>query len=173
MADYKATDRVIEAVRRALGGDRQFELGRLLVAEADKRGAKTADLRRIAEQAGASLRTIQYAVKVYRFAARVGLSEADVAQIGRTKLALVTSGIGGDHTKDAVMALCEGRSVAGVRAAVAGLTGSITVVPFALNKTQRQQLEAALIRHGAVRKGRGLSGKEAALMKIVSKIGQL
>ena len=67
------------------------------------------------------------------------------------------------------MAMCEGRTVAEVRAASAGVVGSIKVVAFNLNKSQRRELEAALIRHGAVRVGRGLVGKEAALMKMISK----
>jgi hypothetical protein len=155
-------------VRQALADGRQLEAGRLLANELDKGGATTVDLEHIAKKAGTSLRTIRYAVQAYRFATRVGLSESDIDRIGWTKFAVVTSGASDDMTKDDVMAMCEGRTVAEVRAAVAGIAGSVKVVTFSLNKSQRRELETALIRHGAVRVGRGLAGKEAALMRMLS-----
>ncbi|MEK7994572.1 MAG: hypothetical protein AAB403_12280 [Planctomycetota bacterium] len=168
MPEYKATHSVIEAVRQALADGRQLAAGRVLAGELDSGGATTVDLEKIAEQADTSLRTIRYAVQTYRFATRVGLSESDMERIGWTKLAVVTSGASDDMTKEDVIAMCEGRTVTELRAVVAGIAGSVKVVTFSLNKSQRRELEAALIRHGAVRVGRGLTGKEAALMKIVS-----
>jgi len=182
MVEYEATSTVIEAVRQALAGGRQLDAGRLLAAELDNGGATTVDLKQIATQADTSLRTIRYAIQAYRFATRAGLSKTDRARIGWTKLAVVASGASGDMTKADVMAMCEGRTVAEVRVelvrrgrvrrslrlGMAGVASSIKVVTFSLNKSQRRELEAALIRHGAARVGRRLTGREAALMKIVS-----
>lgn len=169
MADYQASNQLIAAVTRAFAEGRQLDVGRLLAPELDDGGATTVDLERIAKEAGVALRTVRYALQAYRLATRIGLSPLEVEQIGWTKFALVTSGAREDMTKADVLAICEGRTVAEVRAAVAGMAGSIKGVTFSLNKTQRRALEAALIRHGAVRMGRGLSGKEAALMKMVFK----
>jgi hypothetical protein len=169
MTEHQVTRRAMEAARRAVAERDQLRLGKMVAEEIDHRQISTAELASLAAELGCSLRSLRYAAATYRLVTRLGLTEAEVREIGWTKLVLVASGASDDVTKADVIAMCEGRTVAEVRAASAGVVGSIKVVAFNLNMSQRRELEAALIRHGAVRVGRGLVGKEAALMKMISK----
>ena len=159
----------MEAARRAIAERDQLRLGKVVAEEIDQRQISTADLASLAADLGCSLRSLRYAASTYRLVTRLRLTDAEVREIGWTKLVLVASGASDTLTKAEVVAMCEGRTVAEVRAASAGVVGSVKVVAFSLNKAQRRELEAALVRYGAVCVGRGLTGKEAALMRMVSK----
>lgn len=169
MTEHQVTRRPMEAARRAIAERDQLRLGKVVAEEIDQRQISTADLASLAADLGCSLRSLRYAASTYRLVTRLRLTDAEVREIGWTKLVLVASGASDTLTKAEVVAMCEGRTVAEVRAASAGVVGSVKVVAFSLNKAQRRELEAALVRYGAVCVGRGLTGKEAALMRMVSK----
>ena len=161
---------VAEKARKALAAKDRLELGRLIVREIDHRDAGTADLVKLTRRIGCSVRTARYVADVYRLAQKVGLSRREVTEIGWTKLAVVAAATGGKATKSELLAYCAGRTVTEVRAALAGVGGAVKTVVFTLNKGQRADLDAALVRFGARRSGRSIQDKEQALMKIISKV---
>jgi hypothetical protein len=158
----------IAAAAKAVKGDQQLDLGRLVVEELEQYQASTAELAALAHQAGCSLRTLWYAADVYRLAKRLDLSNQDVARLGRTKLAVVAAASQEIATKRELEELCRGQTVTELRAFVSGRAGAVKTVVFTLNKSQRTVLEAALVRFGARRSGRSLQDKEQALMKLVA-----
>ena len=160
---------VVRTAKKALANKDHLELGRLIARELDQREATTADLIVLSAGIGCSLRSLWYAVDVYRLAQNVGLSAKEVADIGWTKLAVIAGASGDALTKTDLVAFCADRTVTELRAALAGKGGAVKTVVFTLNKGQRADLEAALVRFGARRHGRSILGKELALMKLVSK----
>ncbi|MDI1263932.1 MAG: hypothetical protein PS018_11805 [bacterium] len=169
MAKTQPLDGVIGTAKKALANKDHLELGRLIARELDQREATTADFIVLSKRIGCSLRTSRYAADVYRLAQNVGLSAKEVADIGWTKLAVMTAASGDAPAKADLVAFCAGRTVTELRAALAGKAGAVKTVAFTLNKRQRAELDAALVRFGARRHGRSILGKELALMKLVSK----
>ena len=163
-------DSVVGMARKALTEKDHMEFGRLLASEVDQNDPSTADLVVLAKRIGCSVRTVHYAIGVYRLAQRLGLTPREVTQIGWTKLAVVAASNQGITTKTDILALCQGRTVTQLRAALSGIFGAVKTVVFTLNKGQRAQLDEALVRFGANRYGRSIRGKEQALMSILSKV---
>jgi len=170
MALRPASARTVEKARLALGARDQLELGRLLASEVDQHGANTADLAKLAYRTGCSVRTVHYAIGVYRLAQRFSLTPEQVTQLGWTKLAVVATSNSGIATKSDLLALCQDRTVTQIRGVLRGKTGAVKTVVFTLNKGQRAQLDDALVRFGATRYGGSIRDKERALMSILSKV---
>lgn len=170
MTELQSLDRIIENAQRALAAQDHLDFGRLIASEVDLRAANTADLVALAKRIGCSVRSIHYAVGAFRLTQKLGLTHRDVAEIGWTKLAVVAAQKAGMSTKAERLAYCAGRTVTEVRAALAGLGGTVKTVVFTLNKGQRAILDAALVKFGARRSGRSILDKEAALMKLISKL---
>jgi hypothetical protein len=171
MAKAKPFDRIVQQAKKAIAAQDQLEFGRLIASESDLHGMTTSDLASFAARIGCSLRTARYAEGVYRLAKKVGLSGREVSDIGWTKLAVMAANSNDTRTKAELVAFCAGRTVTELRAALAGKVGTMTISTFTLNKGQRAELEAKLIRFGATRVGQRLLGKEAALMKMVANAG--
>jgi hypothetical protein len=171
MTKSQPLNSIVEIAKKAMAERDQLGLGRLIASEVDQREANMADLAKVAKRIGCSARTVHYAIAVYRLAERLGLTPEEVRKIGWTKLAVVAAAKRGVATKSDLVALCRGRTVAELRAALSGIPGAVKTVVFTLNKGQKANLDAALIRFGATRSGRGLFGREEALMKILSKVG--
>jgi hypothetical protein len=144
-----------------------LELGRLVVRELEHHQASTADLAVFAEQIGCSLRTLWYAADVYRLAARLDLSEQDVARVGWTKIAIVAAAGEEIATKRELVELCEDRTVTELRAATSGTPGVVKTIVFTLSKSQRTMLEAALLRFGARRSGPNETGRGRSQLLVV------
>ena len=170
MTRIQPLDSVAAAAKKALSNKDHLELGRLIARELDQRGATTADLVALSKRIGCSLRSARYATSGYRLVQKLGLSRQEVREIGWTKLAVVAGATRGETTKDELLACCSGCTVTEVRAALAGTAGAVKTVVFTLNKGQRADLDAALVRFGARRSGRSILDKEQALMAILSKV---
>lgn len=174
MTGYKAAEAVIETLRMALDRRDRLLVGKIVAGEIDSGGATRTNLSDLAKQVGCSLRTLQYYVGVYRLADRAGLSQRDINSVGWTRLAMLASAAEKDAKRDDIIAMCRDRAgrertVTELRAMRAGIPGTVKTITFTLNGSQRRELEAALLRHGAVKSGRRILHKDRALMKIISK----
>lgn len=126
---------------------------------------------------GSSKRSQYYALAADSLAKELGLTKAERARVGETKLGFISSKTGtgvGDlivNSKKHLFDLVEGRSVAALAAYLGGRRqGNVKHSIFLLNDAQRARLDRLLIKYGAVKTPQGLTGREDALMKIVAKL---
>ena len=115
-----------------------------------------------------SRRTICYLLKVWQTFSDLGIPRERLVRIGWSKLAVIAENSEPEEMEEA-LALAETATVKELPALLKGAPRKAKARTVQLRLTPRQydQFEAVLLANGARRpkKGRGLSGKEKALMK--------
>ena len=115
-----------------------------------------------------SRRTVCYLLKVWQTFSDLGIPRERLAHVGWTKLAVIAENCEPEEMEEA-LDLAETATVKELPALLKGAPRKAKARTVQLRLTPRQydQFEAVLLANGARRpkKGRGLSGKERALMK--------
>ena len=115
-----------------------------------------------------SKRAVCYLLKVWRRFSDLDIRRDRLAQIGWTKLAVVAENCDPGEEEHA-LALAEACTLKELPARLNGMAAKpkARTVLLRLTRKQHEHFESFLLAHGARRpkKGRGLSGKEKALMK--------
>jgi hypothetical protein len=120
-----------------------------------------------------SKRAVCYLLKVWRRFSDLDIPPERLAQIGWTKLAAIA-----EHSdpgdEESALTLAEGCTLKELPARLNGMAAKPKARTMLLRLTPRQheRFESFLLAHGASRpkKGRGISGKEKALMKAVGEL---
>ncbi len=117
-----------------------------------------------------SRRTICYLLKVFQAFSDLGIPRERLADVGWTKLAIIAENSEPEEV-EAALALAETATAKELPALLKGAPRKAKARTVQLRLTPRQydHFEAVLLANGARRpkKGRGLSGKEKALMKVL------
>jgi hypothetical protein len=120
-----------------------------------------------------SKRAICYLLKVWQTFADLGITRDRLADIGWTKLAVIAETCGPGEMKEA-LAIADNCTVKKLPALLKGAPRKKKARTVQLRLTPRQHdcFESVLLAHGArcPKKGRGLSGKEKALMKVLEQV---
>ena len=115
-----------------------------------------------------SRRTICYLLKVWQTFSDLGIPRERLVRVGWTKLAVIAENSEPEEMEEA-LALAETATVKELPALLKGAPrkAKARTVQLRLTPRQYEQFEAVLLANGARRpkKGRGVSGKEKALMK--------
>ena len=119
-----------------------------------------------------SRRTICYLLKVWQTFSDLGIPRERLVRIGWSKLAVIAENSEAEEMEEA-LALAETATVKELPALLKGAPrkAKARTVQLRLTPRQYEQFEAVLLANGARRpkKGRGLSGKEKALMKALGR----
>ncbi len=117
-------------------------------------------------------RTICYLIAVWRRFRELGIPRERLVEVGWTKAAVVIENCAPEEMEEA-LALAETATAKELPALLKGAPRKAKAHTVLLRLTPRQygQFEAVLLANGARRpkKGRGLSGKERALMKALGR----
>ena len=131
------------------------------------------DVKQLPQETGMSRRRLYYLLEVGQFIERWGICEAAAANVGWTKLQIISRHAGNDESKSAkdIEAYLEAASVTTAYALSTTLRQGRAVpkkaVVFRLNVGARAELREALAAFGAKSRGKGMILKEKALIKIV------
>lgn len=131
-------------------------------------------LKDIVTATGMSLRRLYYLIDVGRMLDEYRLEKSEVEKIGWTKVGIIARhvaaepGISRESLSDflALAATTKARDLKGVLEGQPK-SSAVRCVLLHLTPEDHDRLVEALVAHGAVKKGRGLIGKEEALMKII------
>lgn len=119
-----------------------------------------------AKKFGFGRRTTYYLLKVYERFETLGIDPNQLSKIGWTKLAILADYIDQANRKD-LLRLAEkytARELQGVLQGIEPVQGTRCVV-FYLAPKDYETLESILVKHGAIKSGHGLVGKEPALIR--------
>ena len=147
-----------------------FELAENLAKLHDEDPSAIADL---PDKTGMSRRRVYYLLDVGQLIAASEMSKAEAEEIGWTKLQIIARHVkqtGPCEAEDLVsfLALARQHRARNLAKALPGQGAEATrIVSFELSPTASSELNLALLAHGAKLTPRGLTGKAAALTKMV------
>ena len=147
-----------------------FDLARNLAKLHDEDPGSIAD---IPETTGMSRRRLYYLLDAGQLIAASGLARAEAEEIGWTKLQIIArhlklSGACEEEDLDSFLAFARKHRARNLGKALAGGSAHATrIVAFELTHTAHSDLNLALVAYGAKITSRGLTGKAAALTKMV------
>ena len=161
-----------KVLQLAKGGTKNFyDLARFLAPLHDLRPAL---LKKVEERSNLRRRTLYYLVDVGRMLRNYHIDKAQAERIGWTKLQILASYLNkNDAVSDEELtrlletaAEKKAHELPSVLAGKSRKTRSRTVL-LRLSPSEYEDFAEALVRHGAIRKGRGLLNQKKALMKLV------
>lgn len=172
-------DNVAKKVAKlAKEGDARFlEIGKVLRdfydSISDEDGSKGEALRTLLKGTKISRRRAFYWIEIDRVYGDLGVPPARLAQIGWTKLSLVTKYVD-DDTIDAWLSFIEKGTADALRAFLKGQDLPAHTLTFKLSDKQYGLIAGTLLTNGAyLTSGAGLSNKETALMLVCAKANKL
>lgn len=120
---------------------------------------------------GLDRRTAYYLIKIDRAFGPLGLDKTELGAVGWTKLLTISSHVTEENVH-ALLSLAKSHTNRQLKALMAGKTPlkKARVVLLYLTPKQYAAYAVALIKHGARKKGNGLTHQETALMKVIEKI---
>jgi hypothetical protein len=129
-------------------------------------------VRRFVEQSRMGLRKAYCLAELGRHLAGLELPEERLKAVGWTKAHVIAKHLKPDNV-ERLLSLAEGHSVKKLMTLVRGARSQqkLRCVLLYFTPSQYRWFERALLRHGAMRSGRGLANKEAAVLKIFETAG--
>jgi hypothetical protein len=123
---------------------------------------------------GIGRRKAYYLVEISRTFEPLEVSRARVHDLGWTKVQLIGKHVTQDNVEE-LLKLAENSSANELERAMSGKKplGNARCVLMYFSPKQYDELEGALVRHGGVRRGRGVENKEEAMLKMVRRLRKL
>ncbi len=150
----------------AKASDENFlELGNVL---SDLNESDIVRFRHFYQNSGISRRKAYYLIKVVRTFRDLKIPQKLLKELGFTKIKVIAPHVTKNNVHD-LLAFAKTHTAKEIEAYVKGGKpgdNSHSVLMY-FNEQNYEQLVDALVEHGAVRKGRGLDGKEEALMRLL------
>ena len=151
--------------------DKFLDLGRVLWQLQDRDPEL---FQKFVAKTGIGRRKAYYLVEISRTFEPLEVSRARVHDLGWTKVQLIGKHVTQDNVEE-LLKLAENSSANELERAMSGKKplGNARCVLMYFSPKQYDELEDALVRHGGMRRGRGVEDKEEAMIKMVRRLRKL